>query len=443
MNFSKFILKNFQQIKLGGYIVFLKKIRSLIFLALQIPIYIAAFPIVFVARLIKPFFLIRLGELPSGRIGHFSMNVELYCCEKEAGINTPSQKYIDLFFLNKVVCNKQLEKMWRRKLIVLPRWFLFPISKVNTFLNKLISGENFHMIGSNDIAKISANDDRDIYNLLEKFKPHISFTNDEEHKAKKILTDFGIVENSKFVCLLVRDSAYLGRHKNYENISDRFDYHSYRDADIDKFILAAEELANRGYYVFRMGAKVLKPMNSSNPKIIDYANSKLRSDFMDIYLGSQCTFCISVGGAGFFGIPFIFRRPNAYIMVPFGHLCTGNKYDLMITKNHISNKSKKKLTFSEIFSNNVAFSYTQEEFDKQNIILDENSPEEIRDLSIEMDERLNESWSETDEDLELQTKFWRIFEENIKKQNLKTPLHGKINAKFCSMYIKKNKNLIL
>ena len=138
MSFSKFILKNFQQIKLGGYIVFLKKIRSLLFLILQFSIYLIAFPIVFLVRLIKPFFLIRLGELTSSRIGHFSMNVELYCCEKDAGINTPSQKYIDLFFLNKIVCNKQLEKMWRRKLLVLPRWFLFPISKVNILLNRLI-----------------------------------------------------------------------------------------------------------------------------------------------------------------------------------------------------------------------------------------------------------------------------------------------------------------
>ena len=443
MNFSKFILKNFQQIKLGGYIVFLKKIRSLIFLALQIPIYIAAFPIVFVARLIKPFFLIRLGELPSGRIGHFSMNVELYCCEKKAGINTPSQKYIDLFFLNKVVCNKQLEKMWRRKLIVLPRWFLFPISKVNTFLNKLISGENFHMIGSNNIAEISANSDRDIYNLLEKFKPHISFTNDEEQKAKKILTDFGIAENSKFVCLLVRDSAYLDRAKDLENIPNRFDYHSYRDADIDKFILASEELANRGYYVFRMGAKVLKPMRSSNPKIIDYANSKLRSDFMDIYLGAKCTFCISVGGAGFFGIPFIFRRPNAYIMVPFGHLCTGNKYDLMITKNHISKKSKKKLTFSEIFSSNVALCSSSVDFELNGIKLEDNSPKEIRDLVVEMDERINGNYKETNEDRMLQKRFWSTYEENMKRLNLKKSIHGKIKARFGAKFLRENKNWIM
>ena len=71
------------------------------------------------------------------------------------------------------------------------------------------------------------------------------------------------------------------------------------------------------------------------------------------------------------GVPFVFRKPNAYIMVPFGHLCTANKYDLMITKNHIFNKTKKRLSFSEIFSRGVAIAYSQEEYDnlKHPIIL--------------------------------------------------------------------------
>ena len=54
---------------------------------------------------------------------------------------------------------------------------------------------------------------RDIHNLLEKFQPHISFTNEEEHKGRRILTEFGVPEAAKFVCLIARDSAYLERHK--------------------------------------------------------------------------------------------------------------------------------------------------------------------------------------------------------------------------------------
>ena len=128
--------------------------------------------------------------------------------------------------------------------------------------------------------------------------------------------------------------------------------------------------------------------------------------------------------------------------MPFGHLCAGNKYDLMITKNHISTRNNKKLNFTEIFSSNVALSFKADEFDDQNIRLEENSSEEIRDLVIEMDDRLNGNWKETEEDVELQKKFWKIFKENIKKLNLSIPEHGKINTKFCSTYLRKNKNLI-
>ena len=438
MSFLNNLDKHIQQIKRGGFVVILKKIRSLIYLIFQTPIYLISFPIVIIIRLIRPWYLIRLGELISTRIGHFSMNVELYCCEQEAGINVPSQKYLDLFYLRNIICNRQLEKMWRRRLIIIPNWLLSPLSKVNQF----IPGGNHHMIGFNNINEICTNADRDVHNLIEKFQPHINFTKEEELDGKKILNNFGISENSKFVCLIVRDSAYLDRAKNFDNLKNRFDYHRYRDGDIDNYVLAAEELSKRGYYVFRMGSKVLKPMKSSDPKVFDYANSKMRSEFMDIYLGAKCTFCVSLGGAGFFGIPFVFRRPNAYIMIPFGHLFTSNKYDLMITKNHISKINNSRLNFSEIFSSNVALSYKADEFENNNVLLEENSPDEIKDLVVEMDERLNGRWKETDQDVELQKKFWKIFKDNMEKQNLKIPLHGKIKAKFCSAYLKKNINLV-
>ena len=62
------------------------------------------------------------------------------------------------------------------------------------------------------------------------------------------------------MCLLVRDGAY-----QLKKISARYrdwHYHDYRHTDIDKFILAAEELTKRGYYVFRMGVIVEKPFKS-------------------------------------------------------------------------------------------------------------------------------------------------------------------------------------
>jgi|TARA_B100001971_G_scaffold189597_1_gene191731 hypothetical protein len=51
--------KHIQQIKKGGTIIFLKKLKSLISLILQIPIYIISIPTVIVIRLIRPWFLIK------------------------------------------------------------------------------------------------------------------------------------------------------------------------------------------------------------------------------------------------------------------------------------------------------------------------------------------------------------------------------------------------
>ena len=215
--------------------------------------------------------------------------------------------------------------------------------------------------------------------------------------------------------------------------------------------MAAEELASRGYYVFRMGINVLKPLKSSNPKIIDYSNSEIRSSFMDIYLGAKCFFCIS-NGAGFDGVPIIFRRPVAFVVVPIGFWMTSNEKFLLLTKHHINKFNKKELTISEIFSSNLGIAFNTKDYENNNVELQENTPEEIRDFVIEMDERLNGNWKETDEDIFLQKKFWSIFEKNISnldpnhplfyQHDHKLKLHGKIKAKFGAKYLRENKNRI-
>ena len=113
-----------------------------------------------------------------------------------------------------------------------------------------------------------------------------------------------------------KDSAYQFKKISAEQ---DYSYHDYRNYNIDDFILASEELAKKGYFVFRMGVVVNKPLVANNKKIIDYTNSNLRSDFMDIYLGAKCSFCVSTG-LGFDDIPHIFNRPVALLSVPVGDL---------------------------------------------------------------------------------------------------------------------------
>ena len=91
--------KHFVQIRMGGVKVIAKKLRSLIYLLLQTPVYLLSIPLIIILRLINSWYLIRWGELDSNRIGHFSAFTGLYCCKRDAGINTPSQKYLETILM--------------------------------------------------------------------------------------------------------------------------------------------------------------------------------------------------------------------------------------------------------------------------------------------------------------------------------------------------------
>ncbi len=283
-----FIKRQIYHIKQGGRKVLVRKIKLLFREFFKLLLCILAIPAVLIMRLIKPWLLVRIGDMISSRIGHFAGNTELYLCERDAGINVPKQRYIDVFYMAfKPISNHQLAIMWHRILRIWPAWILAPIKAAN----QLIPGGKSHEVGSN------TRHDRDVHNLLDRTPPHLQFTTEEEMRGEAGLRLMGIPTGAPFVCLIARDSSYLAVHLADDNY-DSYNYHNYRDSDVQNYILAVETLADRGFFVIRMGAKVHAAIKSTHPKVIDYATNGMRSDFMDIYLGAKCTFCIS-NGTGF------------------------------------------------------------------------------------------------------------------------------------------------
>jgi putative glycosyltransferase (TIGR04372 family) len=410
------------EIRQGGRPVAARKLKQ----ALRIlPLCALAVPAVIVIRLIRPWLLVRLGGLFSSRIGHFAANTELYLCERDAGINVPQQRHIDLFYMSKPICNNQLATIWKRVLSVWPAWILAPISR----MNRMIPGWESHDIGNN------TQHDRDVHNFLDRFPPHLEFTAEEEAKGEAGLRMMGIPTGSSFVCLIVRDNAYLDAHQPHD-----WSYHNYRDNDIQNYVLAAEELANRGYFVIRMGAKVREAMKTGHPKVIDYATNGMRSDFMDIYLGAKCEFCISTG-TGWDAIPEMCRRPIVYVnFVPFGYLHTSRNEFISLPKHHVLEKEGRKLTLHEIFTHGVGFCLHTSDFESKGIQLIENTPEEIRDVVIEMAERLKGTWQAQEDDEELQRRFWEIFPTDAVDAYQGLPLHGEIRARFGAAFLRKNRD---
>jgi putative glycosyltransferase (TIGR04372 family) len=390
----------------------------------KVPHFILAFFAVILIRLISPWILVRFEGLVSNRIGHFVGNTEMYLCEREANINTPVQKYFDIFYISEPVSNQQLAVMWKRVLHIWPAWIVIPIIR----LNRLFPGGGCHEVGQNTQTAL------DVHNLLDRLPPHLKFTSEEETRGEVGLQDMGLPIGAKFVCLNVRDSAYLSTHFP----STDFSYHNYRDSDIQNYITASEELADRGFFVIRMGAKVKNPMNSSHPKVIDYATNGMRNDFMDIYLGAKCTFCITTG-TGWDGIPEMMRRPIVYVnLVPIGCLHTFSAGFISITKKHIWQASQKSLTLSEIFANDVGFSMSASDFESKGVGLIENTPEEIRDVAVEMADRLANIWQLQEGDEVLQRRFWDLFSSNAVDAFAGNPLHGEIRSRFGACFLRNN-----
>lgn len=394
------------------------KLALLIFLAV---------PFALVLRLIRSWLLVRWGGMISVYLGHFAANTELYLCERDACINAPKRRHVDLFYMAyRPICNQQLAKMWKRVLRVWPSWVLDHISRVN----RLIPGGAVHEIGNNTQR------DRDVHNLLDRFPPHLEFTHEEEACGAAGLRAMGIPPDTPFVCLIVRDSAYRDALQPTRDWS----HHNYRDCDIQNYILAAKELADRGYFVIRMGATVRRAMKASHPRIIDYATNGMRNDFMDIYLGAKCEFCISVG-TGFDAVPLIFRRPIAYVnMVPLGYLATFSTQFLGITKHHYAVAENRELVLSEIFNHGVGFCLTTSGYKSQGIKLIENTPEEIRDVVIEMAERLNGIWQPHEDDEVLQRRFWKIFPTDAVDAGQGRLLHGEIRTRFGAHFLRNNRD---
>jgi len=423
MTITNFIKRQVVQIRQGGHAVLCKKLKLVFSILHKLPLFILAIPVIVGIRLIKPWLLIRWGELHSPRIGHFASNTELYLCERDAGINVPMQRHADILFMEPQISNQQLAKMWSRVICVWPACVMSSIC----LINRLIPGGAIHEIGKN------TQNDRDVHNLFDRFPSHLEFSAGEETRGKAGLKMIGIPKDALFVCLNVRDSAYLDAHQ----VKD-WSYHDYRDCDIQNCILAAEELAERGYFVIRMGVKVKESIKSDHPRVIDYATNGMRSDFMDIYLGAKCEFLVGVG-SGFDAVPAIFRRPIVSVnIVPLGYLHTFSMKNISIAKHYFSIKMNRNMTLREIFTDNISFGIRTSDYDSKGIQLIENTPEEIRDMVIEMDERLSGTWQVHPDDEAIQQRFWEIFSTYAVDAYEGNPIHGEIHARFGTAFLRNN-----
>jgi putative glycosyltransferase (TIGR04372 family) len=422
--FSKYFLfvkRQTEQVRRGGIKVFFRKLSTMIkfYRVIHVALFfIPLLPFIFIVRLMRPVLLFRFGGIVNQRLGHYAANTELYLCERDAGLQP--QEAFDIFFNldPSFNCNRQLEKMWKR----CGRLHIWEVGRYLYITNRCVPGYRKHMI--------ALPSDRDIHDLYKRFPVHISFTPEEENEGYSALRRMGIPEGAKFICFHSRDSAYL----NAVFPGGGYYYHDHRDSDIEDFMPAVESLSKRGYYAVRMGAIVKKPLKTDNPFIIDYA-TRFRTEFLDIFLGAKCAFHLG-DACGMNGVPFIFRRPLATTnSIPLEYIYTWSHYDISIPKKLWLRKEGRLMTFPEILESGVGRYLEAEQYEAAGIDVIQNSPEEITELAVEMDERLTGTYMATEEDEGLQKRFWALFRPS--------DLNKAFNARIGTDFLRKNQNLLL
>jgi putative glycosyltransferase (TIGR04372 family) len=359
--------------------------------------------------------LVRFGQLNSPPIGMFAAATEMYLCERDAGLQP--KRAIDILYCGGQISNQQLKKMWERKL------HISPLGQRLFSANKLLPGGKAHVV--------RLPNDEDRHGLFPRSSAHLCFTSEEERLGQAGLRELGLPEGAPFVCVYSRDTGY----KSYLHSMHDGNPHLYRNSSIHNYMPAAEELVRRGYFVIRMGAVVNEPLQTTNPMIIDYATNS-RSDFMDIFLCAKCSFFLGCT-AGLSAVPRIFRRPlvcSNFIPVCPDHLLGFSPECLLIPKKLWLRKGHRLMTFPEFLETWPDIFDGTKHFERIGVDVIENTPEELFDAAVEMEERLKGIWQASKEDEELQQRFWSLLE--VREANQEFRL--RMSAKF----LRQNRSLL-
>lgn len=396
-----------------------------VFLILRI---IFLLPIIIIIISVYPFYKIRIFEIETRAIGHFSASMEIFLCEMDLGIHK-KEKGIYLWFPNRIIANNFLFKKWKEILTIVPEFIFYPIYYFFRYFNLnryfLIPYRHWTM----HYRPLDFWQAFDKYNTLVRCKPHIIFSEDEVNQGRIFLRNNKINDNEKFVCFFSREPYYRPH--------PRLNLHEYslRDSSILDQISAMKYLSKKNYKIFRMGSIVKVKLQENDERIIDYANSDLRSDFLDIFLLTKCQFMVSTN-SGIDSVPLLNRKKVLYVnFAQFENLpyFDNTFYPLFIPKKFKLLANGSLLSYSEVFKLKLNNILIRKDLQKMGFDWVDNSELEILEAVIEMEKYINEhdySFNLGDLKKKFNDIYFEYFNYRLKNINI------------CESFLLKNRSLI-
>ena len=294
-------------------------------------------------------------ELDATRLGHLASGVEPFIRKNENDLKKNKNNIYFLYITNNVA-NKFLLELFIKKIneskniIFLKGYFFWRY----IFLS-------YKFWTKKEDIKNHPDDIRKNYFIYNSHPTMLKLSSKEMENGYKILEEIGIKKNSKWVCIHNRDLAYL----NQTFSKNDWSYHDYRDFSVNDFDLASEYFVKKGYYVIRMGKLTNEKMSSKNPMIIDYVNSNLKSDFVDIFLMSNCKFYFG-SPSGVVNVVMLFRKPLFVInLSPMEGIFSYERKYPCLFKRAYDLKKKRLLTIREMVEQGLLHVFSTETYKKK------------------------------------------------------------------------------
>lgn len=262
------------------------------------------------------------------------------------------------------------------------------------------------------------------------YKSRIEFTEEEKIIGEACLREMGIGENDWFVCFHAREDVYL----KSEYPDNDWSHHGYRDSSINNCIKSMEEIIKYGGFAVRIGAKgdtALDDIDTS--KIIDYANSKFKSQFLDIYLAAKCRFSIVGGGSGIGFASTLFDVPVGWVNVFPTSPGWWQKNNMFIPKLFKAKDSGRYITFAEMSDMGlitpISGTRDLDFFNENGLKIIENTDDEILGLCMEMLDLTKKNGSSSE-----LTKLQHEFKDKFFSENENNKDAANISSYFINKY---------
>jgi len=232
--------------------------------------------------------------------------------------------------------------------------------------------------------------------------PILSFTKAEITAGRDIERRMFGEKKAQYVCLGIAESTYYQTKRlNEHDVDSQTDLYSCMP-EIESYFDCSKFLTAQGIQTIRMGQFVERPLNDSERHdLFDYAGT-MRSEFGDVWLLSNCKFVIA-GGTGIYCISSAMNLPTVLTDIYTIFNTTFGPNDLLLPQLAKSKRTNKLLPFKWIIENRE-WAQNRKLIENEVEII-KNSPQEISEVVSEMNERIDQKWQESNEDIELQNRF--------------------------------------